>query len=242
MLLELGVAEKVKQLRREGLRPSEPLARSIIRAGDAAVGPLLALATDTNLLHADEPECFAPLHALRIVGELGSLEIIEPLLRQFPVSLDYEDEDLPQTWISEAAQIIGHLGAPAVEPLWRIADDESWNMAARSGALTALGYVTAVAPETRDDIIAGIRERMERGEDTVLTSYLAIALANLGVSDLYPEMMALYRAGKLDQDILPAAAARQLLLSDSSKRLACAKHPLWERYDQHGPFAQEPGA
>src|SRR5262245_31423176 len=131
MLLELGVAEKVKQLRREGLRPSEQLARSIIRAGDAAVGPLLALATDTELLHEEEPDCFAPLHALRLLGELGSTEIIEPLLRQFPVSLDYDDEDLPQTWVNEAAQIIGHLGAPAVEPLWRIADDESWNMAGR---------------------------------------------------------------------------------------------------------------
>jgi hypothetical protein len=238
MLLELGVAEKIKQLRREGLRPSEPLARSIIRAGAAAVGPLLALATDTDLLHEQAPDCYAPLHALRLLGELDSIEIIEPLLRQFPVSQENEDEQLPELWISEAAQIIGHLGAPAVEPLWRIADDEAWNIAGRSGALTALGYVTAVAPETRDEIIAGIRERMERG-DKVLASYLAIALANLGVSDLYPELMAMYRAGKLDQDILPAAAARQLLLSDSAKRLACAKHPLWERYDQHGPFPEQ---
>jgi hypothetical protein len=99
-----------------------------------------------------------------------------------------------------------------------------------------LGYITVVAPATHDAIIAGIRERMERSEDKVLTSHLAIALANMGVSDLYPELMAMYRTGKLDQEILPAAAARQLLLTDSSKRLACAKHPLWERYDQHGPF------
>jgi hypothetical protein len=239
MLLEFGVAEKVKQLRREGVRPSEQLARSITRAGHAAVGPLLTLATDTDLLHEDAPECFAPLHALRLLGELGAIEIIEPLLRQFPVSLDYDQEDLPQTWVNEVSQIIGHLGAPAVEPLWRIADDDGWNMAARSGALTALGYVTAVAPDTHDAIIAGIRERMDRSEDKVLTSHLAIALANLGVSDLYPELMAMYRAGTLDQDILPAAVARQLLLSDSTKRLACAKHPLWERYDQHGPFPAE---
>src|SRR5262245_23074826 len=239
MVLELGVAEKVKQLRREGLRPSEQLVRAITRAGDAAVGPLLALATDVGLLHEEQPDCFAPLHALRLLGELGSGEIVEPLLRQFPVSVDYEDEELPELWANEASQIIGHLGAPAIEPLWRIADDESWNMAGRSGALTALGYVTAVAPEARDEIIAEIRGRLERTEDKVLASHLAIALANLGVSDLYPDLIAMYRAGKIDQDIMPAAAARQLLLSDSAKRLACAKHPLWERYDQHGPFPEE---
>ena len=239
MLLELGVAEKVKQLRREGLRPSEQLARSITRAEHAAVGPLLILATDVELLHQQAPECFAPIHALRLLGELGSVEIVEPLLRQFPIALAYDEEELPQMWVDEVTQIIGHLGAPAVEPLWRIADDTRWNMAARSGALTALGYVTAVATETHDAIIAGIRERMERSEDKLLTSHLAIALANLGVSDLYPELMDMYRTGKLDQEILPAAAARQLLLSDSTKRLACAKHSLWERYDQHGPFPAE---
>jgi hypothetical protein len=236
MLLELGVAEKVKQLRREGMRPAEHLTRAITKAGNAAVDPLLMLATDVELLHQDAPECFAPIHALRLLGELGAVEIIEPLLKQFPVSLNYDEEELPQLWVQEAAQIIGHLGAPAIEPLWGIADDESWNIAARSGALNALGYVTAVVPETYAAIIAGIRQRIERSEDTLLASHLAIALGNLGASDLYPELMAMYRAGKLDQEILPAAAARQLLLSDSAKRLACAKHSLWERYDQHGPF------
>ena len=239
MLVELGVVEKVKQLRREGLRPSEQLVRSITRAEGAALGPLLALAIDVELLHEEPPDCFAPIHALRLLGELGSTEIIEPLLRQFPVSLDYEDEELPQMWVREVDQIIGHLGAPAIEPLWQIVDDPGWNIAGRSGALNALGYVTAVAPDTHDTIIAGLRERLERSTDTLLASHLALALANLGVSDLYPELMALYRAGKLDQEILPAAAARQLLLSDSTKRLACAKHPLWERYDQHGPFPAE---
>src|SRR6476620_8744908 len=118
MLLELGIAEKVKQLRREGLRPSEQLARSITKAGSAAVEPLLALATQIELLHEEEPECFGPLHALRLLGELGSLEIVAPLLRQFPISLEYEDEKVPQIWADEVPQIIGRLGKPAVELLW----------------------------------------------------------------------------------------------------------------------------
>jgi hypothetical protein len=239
MLLELGIAEKVKQLRREGLRPSEQLARSITKAGSAAVEPLLALATQVELLHEEEPECFGPLHALRLLGELGSLEIVAPLLRQFPISLEYEDEKVPQIWADEVPQIIGRLGKPAVELLWQIADDTSWNYAGRSGALTALNYATAADPELRDTVIAGLRERIDRSADRTMTSHLAMALANLGVREIYAEVMAMYREGKIDQEILPAAAARQLLLSDSNKRLACAKHPLWERYDQHGPFPSE---
>jgi hypothetical protein len=235
MILDLTVGDKVKQLRREGFRPSEALVRTITKAGSAALGPLLALAVDVDLLHEDAPDCFAPLHALRLLGEVGAPEIVEPLLREFPVELDDEDEQLPKLWVEEVPQIIGHLGAAAVEPLWAIADDDSWNMAARSAALLALGYATAVDPTVKDAVVAGMRERLERTDDTIFASHLVVGLANIGVPDAYAEILAYYRAGKIAQDIIPAGAARQLLLSDGAQRLNCAKHPLWERYDQHGP-------
>lgn len=239
MLLDLNVSDKVKQLRREGLRPSEALARTITKAGSAAISPLLALAIEVDLLHGDEPEAFAPLHALRLLGEVGTPEIIEPLLREFPVELEYEDERLPKMWVEEVPQIIGHLGAVMVDTLWAIVDDESWNMAGRSGALLALGYATGVDPALRDAVVAGLRERAARTEDTILASHMVVALANIGVADAYSDVMALYRAGRIAQEIIPAGAARQLLLSDGAQRLKCATHPLWERYDQHGPFRGE---
>jgi hypothetical protein len=239
MTIDLGVADKVKQLRREGLRPSESLVRTITKAGQAAVGPLLELATEVDLLHEDEPQCFAPVHALRLLGELRPVEVIQPLLREFPIELDYAEEELPQMWADEVPQIIGHIGAAAIEPLWRIADDDSWHIAARSGALMALAYATQADPQLHDAVVAGLRERLERATDRPLTTHLAVALANLGVQGIYGDIMGLYREGRIEQTILPAAAARQLLLSDGAKRLNCVNHPLWERYDQHGPFPAE---
>lgn len=241
MIVDLTINEKVKQLRREGIRPAEHLVRSIVRAGEAAVGPLLALATDIGLMHEDDPECFAPLHALRLLGEVGSVAIIEPLLRELPVELEYDGEELPKLWAEETAQIIGHLGSVAIEPLWRLADDEAWNIPARSAAALALGYVTAIEPGRRDEIIAGLRERLDRAEDMVIASHLVIGLANIGAREAYDDVMARYRAGKLVHAIIPPGAARQLLLSDSSKRLGCATHTLWERYDQHGPVMKDEG-
>src|SRR5215211_4680717 len=102
MILDLTLSDKVKQLHREGLRPAERLVTTIARAGAAACAPLLDLATQVELLHEDEPECYAPIHALRLLGEVGSVEMIEPLLRKFPVELYYEDEELPQMWVEEA--------------------------------------------------------------------------------------------------------------------------------------------
>ena len=239
MILDLTIPDKVKQLRREGLRPAERLASTITKAGAAAFQPLLELATDVELLHEDEPECYAPIHALRLLGEIGSVEMIEPLLRKLPVELYYEDERLPQVWAEEVPQLMGHLGVPAIERLWQIAEDQSWPIAGRSSALLGLTFVTAAAPETRDELVAKLRERLAASEDTTFASHLVVALANLGVQDLYAEVIAMYRAGRIDQAIVPAGAVRQLLLSGSAKRLACANHPLWERYDQHGPFAEE---
>jgi len=164
---------------------------------------------------------------------------IEPLLREFPVEVYYEDERPPAMWAEEVPQIIARLGVAAIEPLWRIANDETWPIVARSNALFALTYVASVAPETRDALIAELRERLAATEDIALASYLVVALGNLGVKDAYAEIMSLYRAGRIDQEIIPAGAMRQLLLTDSTKRLACASHPLWERYDQHGPFPEE---
>src|SRR6185436_7464032 len=107
MPLDLAIAEEIKQLRRAGLRPNEHRALHILRAGEAAVGPLLALALDTELLREDEPQCYAPLHALRLLGELKSPEIVVPLLRAYPIEQDYPDQQLPLMWADEAAQMIG---------------------------------------------------------------------------------------------------------------------------------------
>lgn len=240
MTVDLAVADKIKQLRRVGLRPPERLAQQILHAGDAAVGPLLVLATETGLLHEEEPECFAPIHALRLLGELHPFRMIEPLLEQMPLDQDYPGEELPVLWTGEAPQMIGRLGEPAVTRLWEIADDTTWNMSSRGGALTALVYMTAILPELRESLVAGLRERLALADDKEFAGHLVAALSGLGVSEAYSDIMALYRQGRISHEIIAPRRARQLLLTSSDEhRLECINHSLWERYDLHGPFPDE---
>lgn len=234
MVLDLAVGEQVKQLRRAGPRPNEHLVRNILRAGAVALGPLLYLALETELLHEDEPECYAPMHALRLLGELGSIDIIEPLLGAFPLEQSYPDERLPMMWADEAAQMIGRLGEAAVEPLWAIIDDADWEIDSRGMACAALAYVTVAAPETRDAVVASLLDRMSRSEDRSLTAHLISAISSLGVESAYKDVMGLFRQGKVDPDIIVPGMARQLLLTPNvTLRLGCVTHPLWERYDKH---------
>jgi hypothetical protein len=234
MVLDLAVGEHVKQLRRAGPRPNEHLVRNILRAGTVALGPLLYLALETELLHEDEPECYAPMHALRLLGELGSTDIIEPLLGAFPIEQVYPDERLPLMWFDEAAQMIGRLGEAAVEPLWAIIDDPDWETTSRGVACMALAYAAVAAPETHDAVVAGLLDRMSRSEDRSLTAHLISALSSLGVESAYKDVMGLFREGKVDSEIIVPGTARQLLLTPNViQRLNCVTHPLWERYDRH---------
>ncbi|HEU4324666.1 MAG TPA: hypothetical protein VFS21_16095 [Roseiflexaceae bacterium] len=235
MTIDFAFTESVRQLRKAGLRPSEKLVGSIFKAGAAARPALLELATDVNLLHEEPPVCYAPIHALRLLGELPGVEMIDPLIREIPIELAYEDEKLPQMWGEEMPQMIARIGVEAAAPLWALVDDSERSVAHRTIGLIALGYLATTAPETRDEVAAGLRERLATAEDPTLVAYLLIAMADVGMSDMYPEAMRLFRAGKVDQRYLPPGVARQLLLTNGPKRSACALHSLWERYDQHGP-------
>src|SRR5262245_4835923 len=181
MTFDLAVGEYVKQLRRAGPRPPEHLVRHILQGGPGAVGSLLALALDIDLLHEDVPDCYAPIHALRLLGELRSTEIVAPLLRVLPIEQDYPGEELPILWTDETAQMIGRQGAAVVEPLWLIVDDPEWDMAGRGVALMALTYATSVAPEIRDEVADGVLKRLVESDDERLTAHLISALASLGV-------------------------------------------------------------
>jgi hypothetical protein len=239
MPTEVSTADLVRQLRRVGLRPSERLAAHIFEQGDAAVEPLLELACDTALLHDDEPACYGPVHALRLLGELRPLPIIVPLLEHLPVSQRSPDDRAPLIWVNEVPQIIGRLGAEAVEPLRSVYADQARPQPQRAAAVQSLAYAAVYAPETRADLLVWLRQQFATVDDPSMAAYLVTALAQLGAAETYAEVMAAYRDGRVNREIIGPGEARQLLLSKNEKRLGCVNHPLWERYDEHGPFSKE---
>ncbi len=241
MTIDFDTIDYMAQLRRSGLRPSEKLVQRILGLGAAAIAPLLELATDRAALYDAPPTGLAGIHALRLLGELGFGSIVEPLLLAGPMNIDETEEgSAPELWDSELPQILARFGASIMPQLWAFADDTAHYFEGRSSALVTLSYITAVATDVRDEVVAGLRERLAATDDPQYAGYLLIALGNIGAPDVYAEVMALYKAGKIDRDLIGPATARQLLLSKGEKRLACAKHPFWERYDQHGPFARQP--
>jgi hypothetical protein len=241
MPIDTPVADLVHQLSRAGLRPDERLVQRIVEHGDEGRAALLALATNIAAIHDELPASLGPLHALRLLGELPDPSMIAPLLDGLPVPV-YGEQDVPaRLYATELLQIVARVGAPAVPLLWAYADDESHGDKPRSAAIGALSFVAAFAPETRDDIVAEARRRLALDDQPVqITSGVVTLLAELGDAPSYPAVMAAYRAGRVNKEEAPAAMARQFILGGGRRDLTCVNHPLFERYDHHGPRFREP--
>jgi hypothetical protein len=238
MSVDITIPDLIRQLRRVGLRPSERLTDGILAHGEAAVAPLLELARDTAALHGEEPGCWGPIHALRLLGELRPASILVPLLELLPVERESPDDRATVVWAQEVPQIIGRIGEPALAPLQAFADDETQHIVGRGAALHALAYTAVAAPAVRPAIVAALRERLSEANPE-LVGYAVMALSQLGEAAAYQQIMQAYRDGRVDRAVIPAAEARQWLLAKIDKRLGCVNHPLWERYDEHGPFTKE---
>ncbi|ABU58642.1 hypothetical protein [Roseiflexus castenholzii] len=238
MTLHLSAGEYVQRLRRIGLRPGERLVNNILHCGDAAVEPLIELATRVLLLYEEPPVAYAPIHALRLLGELRPLRMVEPLLKS--VDAEFKSRgSAREIWQYEVPQMIGRIGAAVVAPLWSYIEDPACTPVERDGALLALAYATVIDKDVREPVIAELYRRLMQSDDRTLNAGIVRAIAYLGLADMYGDIMARYRASAVNQERMPASAARQMLLSQKTSGLANdAKLSLWERYDRFGPFPE----
>lgn len=235
MPVDTPAIDLVRQLSRVGLRPDERLVKRIVEQGPAAREALLVLATDIEALHSELPGALGPLHALRLLGELPDVTMIAPLLGALPVPVIDDEDVAARLYATEVLQIIGRVGEPAVAALLAYADDEANPELTRAAAVSGLAYVATYAPATREVVLSEARRRLDLDQSLYVTTGIVTLLAELGDAASYPAVMAAYKAGRVEKDQAPAAAARQFLLGGGRKDLTCVNHPLWERYDHHGP-------
>ncbi len=240
MPIDFDTDDMIRQIRHAETDIPERLINRIVQSGALMIDALLNLALDGQLMQAFERSSNAPVHALRLLGEVGDTRIIEPLLRAFPLgNADDTEQDPGWFWNTEMPQILARLGTAAIEPLWAFRDTVEEDDHARGAACKALAYMTVYAPEQRDAIVAGLMQRFKEEQDQTQVTYLLSVLGDIGIADMYQEAMAGYRAGRFNTDILPASAARQLLLGKGTETLSCVNHSLIERYDLHPLFALE---
>lgn len=190
------------QLCQVGQQPDRALLDRVKAHGQAAVRPLIQMAVDEKLHHADStsPEVWAPLHAIQILGELGSAEAIEPLLPLFDqLNDDALAEILPQAF--------GGIGAPAVAPLRTVLVDRARDVWPRVRAAESLGEIGRRHPETRAEVTSALIARLDPAEsqvpdDECLNGFVICELLDLKAVEAEPAIRRAFDEDRVDTSII----------------------------------------
>jgi tetratricopeptide (TPR) repeat protein len=149
-----------------------------------------------NEIH-EEPQCWAPMHACRLLGELEAESAVRPLL-----DLLLEQGGDPR-WTYELPEVISRIGEPAVPELLKFLRDFPDNTAASGTAIESLGMLAAQHPAVRPSLIEVLERELARHEekDNVLNGVLVTASIDARAVELIPAIRAAFEAGTVDEVI-----------------------------------------
>jgi hypothetical protein len=141
-------------------------------------------------------EFWGPVHAWRILGEMGAPEAVPVLLDAL---VRYHESDYPAEVIPLA---LGRIGAAALEPARQvlfddgIADDDFVQAAAGD----ALVEIARAHPGLRDEVVAALTAKLEMYEtnEVVVSSIVASHLMDLRAAEAMPLIETVYGARGID--------------------------------------------
>lgn len=196
--------------------PVSPLVSTLLTFGDARqfrewpnylelgfsredIPDLIRLATDTTLHLADSESLavWAPIHAWRVLGQLATIEAIEPLL---PLLHDLDDSD----WAGEELpQVYGMIGPAALAVLTHYLADAEHDVWARILAAHSIERIPAHHPRARSACIAALSQQLEqfRDNDPTLNGFLISYLLDLEAVEEAPLMERALAADCVDLSI-----------------------------------------
>ncbi len=145
----------------------------IIRRGPRMIGRLSAIVSDDDSWYHDLPEWWGVVHAVYLLGAIGTSGAVLPLLRSLrfadAADCDWVTQDLPS--------IFGAVGLPAHDGLRRIATDETSGWFTRTLALEGLAAISLRHHELIDETLDLVRSVLaDPGEDRRLRQSAGLIL------------------------------------------------------------------
>ncbi len=136
--------------------------------GSDDIPELINLATNFNLLveHIDDALSWAPIHAMRILGQLKATEAIEPLID----ILKYIDIDNMDWLISELPPIFEQIGKASVPQLMEYVRDIDNTLYPRLTALDSIIQIAKADDSCKEDCVKYLRGRIKKykNEDAII--------------------------------------------------------------------------
>ena len=146
----------------------------------------------------EDPDFWAPIHAIRALGQLHAETAIEPLVNLLGELKDDE-------WMFEELPLVfGMLGPAAIPALSAYLADTSHEMYSRSYASNGIIEIADRYPESREECIAIISKQLENFEenDEELNAFLVTNLLHIKAVETLPLIERAFKADKVDDFIV----------------------------------------
>jgi Protein of unknown function (DUF1186) len=167
---------------------------------------LLRMVTDKELLNTDaeeDPAGWAPLHAMRALGQLRDISALEPLLAASDMLLD-DDEGLGDWALEELPEVYALLGPQGIPSLASVLSDTSRDLYVRSIAEHGLKLIAQKYPEHRDaciEILARVLSATHE-KDSELNGFIIGDLIRLKAVEVASAIEQAFAAEEVDQMIV----------------------------------------
>ncbi len=221
-LLALGEPDLKENYREKGkVRDYLPLGFSAEH-----VPELLRMLEDDFLWYESDPdgaESYAPIHAWRVLGQIGDPSAIEPLISLLP-RIDEDNND----WIGEDFPgLLAQFGAAAIPPLEAFINEEEAPTYAVVAAQEALKEISLLHPEIRSRCVEFLSEILNREsfpgieeEDArTVRGFILSSLIDLGAREAFSAIEAAFRKNFVDFSIAGDLEEVQVELGLLEKRL-----------------------
>jgi hypothetical protein len=146
----------------------------------------------------EDPDYWAPIHAIRALGQLHAEAAIEPLVNLLSELNDDE-------WMLEELPIVfGMLGPVVIPALAAYLADSSHEMYSRAYASNGFKEIADRYPESREESIAAISKQLETFEenDEALNAFIISDLLHLKAVETLPLIERVFEADKVDDSII----------------------------------------
>ncbi len=199
--LSTNLNAHLRELRRVGREAPRDLLDGILAHGDAAIAPLMLLATDPFLHSPDatEPDVWAPVHAIGLLGELHAAEAVPTLIPLLRLDDDWLNEYLPQA--------LGKIGSPAVEPLRAALWDATLDTWGATAAAHALNEAVKHHPELRDEVVQILTARLDdesddRDDAEGLNGFIISYLSDLEAVESVESIRRAFKSSRVDEFVI----------------------------------------
>ena len=217
--------QMIDELFAAGERPPRKLMEEIIARPEETVPLLIDIVRDESLQFFEaKGGGWAPIHAMRLLGEMRAEEGIEALLGLLGQESDYLYEETPVA--------LAMIGPPAVRPLMDFAQDRTNELYARINACHALTYLVARHPEQREAVVSFLREELGGdGEDAPdYYAFIVAYLCDLVVEEARPDIERAFKRGIVSTEVITLDDVAEDMASGEDWMLQQARGSFLDKY------------